>query len=98
MIFFARHLFYLRTITFLTCGAVRLTFLRFLIADCLSALVSVPIMLWIGFIASENYETVMHYLGRVKTASMLLIASGAIATAFFLMNKKTRKSENEVTE
>src|SRR5476651_2634423 len=31
----ARHLFYLRTITFLTCGAVRMNFKKFLFADAL---------------------------------------------------------------
>ena len=72
MIFIARHLFYLRTLTFLTCGMVRIRFLTFAAADCLSALVSVPLMLWLGFEASEHYETVYNYIKQAKIISLFL--------------------------
>jgi len=94
MIFIARHLFYLRTITFLTCGAVKLSFVRFLISDCLSALVSVPIMLLIGYQASEHYEKVMRYLGHAKMFS-LVVAIGIVGAIAFMIRRHYKRLEKE---
>lgn len=49
-IFIGRHLFPIRSLTFVTAGAVRVPFLEFLIADAIAALVSVAIMLWLGYL------------------------------------------------
>lgn len=57
-VFVARHLFYLRSITFVTCGAVKMSFVRFLLADALAAIISTPIMIGIGYLASENFEVI----------------------------------------
>jgi membrane protein DedA with SNARE-associated domain len=93
-IFIARHLFYLRTLTFITCGAVRMNFMRFLLADCVSALVSVPLMLWLGYTASEHYDTVVGYLKQAKLVSMVIIlVGGAAITAYFIKRKKQQEQE-----
>ena len=73
MIFVARHLFYLRTATFLTCGAVRMNFVRFVIADACAALVSVPLMIWIGYLCSEHYDRALHYVDEAKLFGVLEI-------------------------
>ena len=88
-IFVARHLFYLRTLTFLTCGAVKMKFTRFLIADCLSALASVPLMLWLGFQASENYDTVYNYIKDAKLFSLVvaIIIAGAIGAYLYRLRE-----------
>ena len=72
MIFVARHLFYLRTLTFLTCGVVRMPFLRFLISDALAALVSVPLVIGLGFTASEHYQVVLDWINKGKQLSLLV--------------------------
>jgi len=59
MIFVARHLFYLRTVTFLTCGAVKMRIARFLVADALAALISVPIMMSLGYFAAGQAEEIL---------------------------------------
>ena len=56
MIFVARHLFYIRTLTFLSCGAVKMNFGRFLIADAIAALVSAPLMMAIGYFGADSYD------------------------------------------
>lgn len=48
-IFIGRHLFPVRTATFLSAGALRIPYLEFLLADALAALVSVTIVLWLGW-------------------------------------------------
>jgi membrane protein DedA with SNARE-associated domain len=98
MIFVARHLFYLRTVTFISCGALRMSFPRFLIADCLSALVSLPVMLTVGYIASENYEKIMNWLGGAKLASLVIAVSiVALITYFVMRSNKKITAEKETS-
>jgi len=52
-IFLGRHLFPLRSATFLTAGAVRVPFLEFLISDAFAALISVGAMVGIGYWLGE---------------------------------------------
>ena len=96
MIFIARHLFYLRTVTFLTCGAVRMSIARFLIADAVAALVSVPIMLSIGYLASEHYENVIGWFGKVKTASLWvgLLVLVTYCGYRWVRNRSSKKGES----
>jgi len=94
MIFIARHLFYLRTVTFLTCGMVTLNFLRFASADCLSALVSVPLMVWIGFEASEHYDTVTAYISQAKIFSLVLVIVIALVVAAALKRAQRQFEED----
>lgn len=94
MIFIARHLFYLRTVTFLTCGAVKMTLKRFLLADALAALVSVPLMVGIGFACSEHYEVLMAALKKVKLLVLFgLIAAGCVM--FLVHNRRKMAEESE---
>ena len=53
-IFIGRHLFPVRTVTFLTAGALRIPFLEFLFADALAALISVFIMVGLGFFLGSH--------------------------------------------
>lgn len=62
----ARHLFYLRTATFLFCGAVRVSFTRFMVADAIAALITTPLMLGIGFVCGEHYGDILGVVNRVK--------------------------------
>ena len=66
MIFLGRHLFPLRTVTFLTAGTLRIPFVEFLISDALAALVSVVIVLSIGYFLGEKLtpEVMDHMLGQ----------------------------------
>ena len=66
MIFLARHLFYLRTVTFLTCGAVKMKPSRFIAADSVAALVSAPLMIGIGYLAAEHYQTVLDAIHQIE--------------------------------
>ncbi len=98
-IFVARHLFYLRTLTFLTCGAVKMGFSRFLFADAFSALVSVPIMLSLGYIASNNYETVIAFIAKAKILSLVLILLMLVGAVWYFVSQRIeeegKKSDDE---
>lgn len=85
-IFIARHLFYLRMVTFLTCGAVKMSYSRFIFADCLAALVSVPIMMCIGYMAADYHEELLNNLEWV------FLALGVALLVYFVFQFRRRKS------
>lgn len=74
MIFLARHLFYLRTVTFLTCGAVRMTLWRFIVADALAALISVPLMIFLGYKFAEHLDQIRDMIRSATYLSGLVVA------------------------
>lgn len=96
MIFVARHLFYLRTATFLTCGAVGMKFSRFLLADLLAAAVSVPLMVWLGYKFSVNYEDLLAIINSAKNWSLLLIPV-AVIVAIYIWRRSRRKKPSETS-
>ncbi|MCB0336299.1 MAG: DedA family protein [Bdellovibrionales bacterium] len=96
MILIARHLFYLRTVTFLTCGAVRVKVKQFIIADMLAALVSVPAMMSVGYLAAEHYEQVMKSLHAVELVILVIIL--AIAGSYYLKRRKRKIDAEPVNE
>jgi membrane protein DedA with SNARE-associated domain len=70
MVFVARHLFYLRTATFLSCGAFGMRFAKFILADSIAALVSVPLLVTIGYLGAEHLPTVIGWIKTAKHASL----------------------------
>lgn len=90
MIFVARHLFYLRTLTFLSCGALKMNVWRFLIADAAAALISVPLVLALGYFAAEHYDYIIGLIGKAKIGS--LVAALALLVAYLVYRHKKRKS------
>jgi membrane protein DedA with SNARE-associated domain len=95
MIFLARHLFYLRTITFLTCGAVKMRVERFLLADACAALVSVPLMLTLGYFAAEHYESMFSVFRKVE---YVILVGIIIAVYIYWKKKKAREALDREAE
>jgi membrane protein DedA with SNARE-associated domain len=97
MIFLARHLFYLRTVTFLICGAVRMNFRRFLFADAAAAVVSVPLMLWIGFVGADQYAQNRETFTKIKTFSLWLVVIAILVASLIYFRTKNKKKLLAVT-
>ncbi len=87
MIFVARHLFYVRTLTFLSCGALKMNIWRFLISDMAAALISVPLVLGLGYFASEHYDAAVALLKQAKAWSLVLVVVIVIALIFYARRK-----------
>jgi membrane protein DedA with SNARE-associated domain len=85
----ARHLFYIRTATFLMCGAVRISFSRFLIIDAFAALITTPVMMGIGYVFAHNYEQILYYLDKVK---FVLVAVGICVAALVVYRYKRQSN------
>lgn len=94
MIFMARHLFYLRTVTFLICGAVKMRWGQFILADCGAALISVPLMVFIGYSFAEQYDTLVAWMDEAKLWSLLLAFPAAVMI-YLLFFKKTKAKGSE---
>jgi membrane protein DedA with SNARE-associated domain len=62
-IFYARFLAGLRALIYLTAGSFGVTPLRFLAYDLLGAIISVPIVVSLGYLFGGQLEVVIHYLG-----------------------------------
>ncbi|MGI6681428.1 MAG: DedA family protein [Bdellovibrionota bacterium] len=97
-IFIARHLFWIRTATFLLCGIVRIKPIKFIVADVIAATISVPLMMSLGYFFSANLENIF---GKIRHAEntiflgILLIVLGYIAYRLFI--KKTFFKINDST-
>lgn len=86
----ARHLFYIRTATFLMCGAVRLPFARFFIIDACAALITVPIMMGLGYLFANNYQLIMMYMRQIKIA---LVIVGLIGLAYVVIRYRRKSTD-----
>jgi membrane protein DedA with SNARE-associated domain len=73
-ILIARHLFYLRTVTFLACGALKMTYLRFLLADMFAALISASFMLSFGYMFADSYQYIIDVFKTTKLVSIIIVA------------------------
>ncbi|MDZ4785211.1 MAG: DedA family protein [bacterium] len=100
MIFIARHLFYLRTATFLVCGAVKMRWSRFILADAMAALISVPLMIWLGYTFSEQYNSLVKWMDEAKLWLILLAFPAAVVIylLFFKRKKLSNPTESELSD
>lgn len=94
-IFLGRHLFPLRTATFITAGALGIPYFEFLIADAFAALLSVSIVIGIGYFLGEqlSHETIKYLINQIHY--LILIATVLGFLIYLAYRKyKTKKSNN----
>lgn len=96
-IFIGRHLFPIRSATFVCAGALRVPFLEFLVADALAALVSVSIMMSLGWWLGDSLtpETIRHF---VDAAHFYIAALVVVCLAVWYLRRRTRRSRPARTE
>jgi membrane protein DedA with SNARE-associated domain len=96
MIFIARHLFYLRTVTFLACGALKMSFVRFLISDLIAGLISLPIMIGIGYLGAEHLDLLIQEISTIKRGVFYISAPLIIlAVIFYYRYRKANQIDSE---
>ncbi|MFN8391521.1 MAG: VTT domain-containing protein [Bdellovibrionota bacterium] len=89
-ILLGRHFFPLRTATFLIAGTLRIPFIEFLIADAFAALLSVGLVLWVGYFLGGKLtpEMISHI---VHQAHYYLAGFVALLALMYLINRTLRK-------
>ena len=91
-IFLARHLFPLRSVTFLSAGALRVPFLEFLLADAFAGLVSVTIVLGLGYLLGERLTPpVVHHL--VDQAHYYILLFVLLCLVGWLISRRFRRQK-----
>lgn len=98
-IFIGRHLFPIRSVTFITAGALRIPFWEFFAADALAALVSVTLMIGLGYwlggtLTPETVEKLAHEANVVILVLVALVI-GAYFTRRYLKKRSAKKAARE---
>lgn len=95
-IFIGRHIFPVRTATFLSAGALKVPVLEFLIADAIAAFFSVSIIFGIGFYLGENMKPeTLSFIVTEGTGVLILIT--AIGSYIFWQRNKRRVAATQNT-
>ena len=88
-VFSARFTPFVRTVIFLAAGLSRMSPVRFLSADFLSALFFVPFLSFTGYFFSANRRVLVQY---IKEGEVVLAVVALVALAlFFIVSKKRKK-------
>ena len=88
-VFSARFTPFLRSVIFLAAGLSRMSTVRFLTADILSALIFVPVLSFIGYVFSENRGILVR---TIKEGEVVLAMGVLLALAFlFYISRKRKK-------
>ncbi len=74
-IFYARFLAGVRALVYLTAGSVGVTPRRFLIYDALGAVISVPVVVSVGYLFGDQIELAIRYIGGFDR--LVLVAAAA---------------------
>jgi membrane protein DedA with SNARE-associated domain len=95
-ILYARFVAGLRALVYLTAGSLGVNPLRFFLYDLTGAVISVPIMVTLGYLFGNELEVVLRYIGGVERLVWVLLAlSFAIIAMRMLMY--TREHEETPT-
>lgn len=88
-IFYARFLAGVRALVYLTAGSLDVEFSRFLFYDLLGAMISVPIVVTLGYIFGRQIQTVLGYVGGAERFIWVL----AICAVLFIVTRLLLGSE-----
>lgn len=93
-ILFGRHLIGLRAQIFLVAGIMKMRLVKFLLADAVSALVTISIMVGIGYAGGNNLERIQKNLKRIEYWAIVIVLT---AITIYLLYKyvKARREETE---
>lgn len=77
-VFYGRFLAGLRALVYLSAGSLGVPTSRFLMYDLLGALISVPLVVSLGYIFGGEIERILHYLGGIQRALLIIVALSVV--------------------
>jgi membrane protein DedA with SNARE-associated domain len=94
-IFYARFLAGLRALVYLSAGSFGVRPTVFLIYDLLGAIISVPIVVSLGYLFGKQLEMLVHYLGGFERLVMVVavLCIGIYVTRMMVTSKSRATSE-----
>jgi len=97
-VFFGRFVAGVRAAVFLSAGMARFPVGKFILFDLLAAAISVPVWIWIGYVASANWEALaeqaQRYQFMILGAGLVLVVAGY----FFIKRRRARQAAREAAE
>lgn len=89
-ILYARFVAGLRALVYLTAGSFGVNPLRFFLYDLAGAVISVPIVVTLGYLFGNEIEVVLHYIGGVEKLVWLVVALsfGVIAMRMLMFTRE----------
>jgi membrane protein DedA with SNARE-associated domain len=89
-IFYARFVAGLRALVYLTAGSFGVNPLRFFLYDLAGAVISVPVVVTLGYLFGNEIEVVLHYIGGVEKLVWVLVALslGVIAMRMLMFTRE----------
>ena len=93
-IFLGRHLFPLRTVTFLSAGALRVPFMEFLVSDLIAAIISVTLMIGLDYFLGESITP--DSLKEIQNdLNYYAIAASVLVVIILLIRRKYKQSRSK---
>src|SRR6266852_3822078 len=92
-----RHTSGLRAPTFVVAGASGMATWKFLLADALSSIVTVPAVTYLGYLLADNLEKAKHHIHQVELWALAgLVALGAVIFAYRIIQRRRelRREQN----
>jgi membrane protein DedA with SNARE-associated domain len=77
-ILFGRHLIGLRAQIFLVAGIMKMRLVKFILADAVSALVTISIMVGIGYTGGNSLEALRKDMNRIKDWAIVILLAGVM--------------------
>jgi membrane protein DedA with SNARE-associated domain len=77
-VFYGRFLAGLRALVYLSAGSLGVPISRFLIYDIMGAVISVPLVVSLGYYFAPEIEKILHYLGGIQHALLIVVALSAL--------------------
>ena len=93
VIFFGRHLIGLRAQIFIVAGIMKMSSIKFLIADAVTALVTITLMGGIGYFAGNRIQVVKENMARIEYVVIIVFAM-SLASWIAFRYFKTREKLN----
>jgi membrane protein DedA with SNARE-associated domain len=83
VVFFGRHLLGVRAQIFLTAGVMRMPARKFLCADALSALITMAIMIGIGYLGGSQIQILREDMARIRRVVMFFLVLIVLGCSLF---------------
>jgi len=93
VVFFGRHLLGVRAQVFLSAGVMRMPAIKFLMADAASAILTVTLMVGIGYLGGNSIEVLRKDMSRIEHVAvvvLILLLMSWIVLRYFKSIKKSK--------
>lgn len=96
LILFGRHLIGLRTKIFLVAGIMHMAILKFVIADALSSILTMAVMVGIGYAGGNSLQIILKDMRRIEHIILFsILAVSTIGLVVFLIIRYRKSQRNK---